>query len=87
MWLVLVELDLGDADGFLEVLVGQLRIDECVAVLDEVRRFDGAGSRMPTVEEEDSGIIIFFVVVGITALSARLRPDPSPDDKSKRNGR
>ena len=31
--LLLIELDLSDADGLLEVVVGQLRIDDNVAVL------------------------------------------------------
>jgi hypothetical protein len=30
--LVLVELGLGDPDGFVEVVVGQLRVDDLVAV-------------------------------------------------------
>jgi hypothetical protein len=33
-----------------------------------------------------SAIIFFFVVVGITALVARVWPDPCRDDKPKRNG-
>jgi hypothetical protein len=39
--LMLVELLLGDLDGHVEVLVGQLRIDDLMAVLGEAGRFDG----------------------------------------------
>ena len=51
--LVLVELVLGDPDGLLEVVVGQLRVDDLVAVVLEVGRFDAARNRLPAVEEED----------------------------------
>jgi hypothetical protein len=36
--LVLVELGLGDADGFVEIIVGQSRVDDLVAVLGQVGR-------------------------------------------------
>ena len=48
-----VELLLGDLDGLGEILVGQLRIDDFVAVLGQKRRFDAAGNRSPAVKEED----------------------------------
>src|ERR1019366_5224406 len=51
--LVLIELGLGDADGFGEILVGQLRIDDLVAVLGEEGRFDASRDRLPAVKEED----------------------------------
>ena len=38
---MLVELLLGNSDGSGEILVGQFRIDDLVAVLSEVGRFDG----------------------------------------------
>jgi hypothetical protein len=40
--LVLIELGLCDLDGCIEILVGQLRTENLVAVLDEVCRFDAA---------------------------------------------
>jgi hypothetical protein len=51
--LVLVELGLDDADGRLEVVVGQGRVDDLVAVLSQEGRLDAAGNRVPAVEEED----------------------------------
>ena len=51
--LVLVELGLGDLDGLGEVLVGQLRVDDLVAVLGQEGRLDAAWDRLPAVEEED----------------------------------
>ena len=51
--MVLVELLLGDADGQSEILVGQLRIDDLVAVLRQEGRFDAAWDRLPAVKEED----------------------------------
>lgn len=48
-----IELFLGDPDGLLEVLIGQLRIDDFVAMLRQEGRFDAAGDRVPAVEEED----------------------------------
>ena len=50
--LVLVELGLGDPDGLVEVVVGQLRVDDLVAVLQE-GRLDAARDRLPAVKEED----------------------------------
>jgi hypothetical protein len=51
--LVLIELGLGDADGFRHVVVRELRIDDGVAVLGEVRRLDAAWDRLPAVQEKD----------------------------------
>jgi hypothetical protein len=50
---VLVEFALGDPDGLLEVLVRQLGIQDGVATLGQVGRFDAARNRLPAVEEED----------------------------------
>lgn len=41
------------------------------------------GSGWNQIDWCGSGIIFFFVVVGVTAFSARSRPDPSQDDKPK----
>ncbi len=49
-----VELSLGDADGGIEVVVGQGGVQNFVAVVLQVGRFDAAWSRLPAVEEEDS---------------------------------
>jgi hypothetical protein len=49
-----VELGLGDADGFGEVLVGQGRVDDLVTVPGQERRLDAARDRPPAVQEEDS---------------------------------
>jgi len=51
--LVLVELDLGDPDSLLEVLIGQLRVDDLVAVLGQEVRFDATWDRLPAVKEKD----------------------------------
>ena len=50
---MLVELLLGDLDGLCEILVGQLRIDDFVAVLRQEGRFDAAWDRLPAVKEEN----------------------------------
>ena len=42
LWLIIVELLLGGADGFLEVLVGELWIEDRVALVFEKGRFDAA---------------------------------------------
>ena len=44
---------LGDADGGIEVVIGQWGIEDFVAVVLEVGRLQAAWSRLPTVEEED----------------------------------
>jgi hypothetical protein len=46
----------------------------------------GIGSGWNQIDWCGSAIVFFFVVVGVTALSARLRPEPSHDDNPKRNG-
>src|ERR1019366_10068788 len=51
--LMLVELILGDLDGSVEILVGQLRVDDLMAVLSEICRFDAAWDGLPAVKEED----------------------------------
>ena len=48
-----VELGLGDPDGFVEIIVGQGRIQDLVAVVLEIGRLDAARCRLPAVEEED----------------------------------
>jgi len=50
---VFVELGLGDPGGFIEILVGQRRIDEFVAVLGQEGRFDATRNRLPAVKKED----------------------------------
>src|SRR5271155_288418 len=45
--LVLVELLLGDPDGFVEVMVRQFWIENRVAVLRQEGRFDAAWDRLP----------------------------------------
>jgi hypothetical protein len=60
--MVLVELLLGEPDGLLEVLVGQLRVDDLVAVLRQERRFDAAWDRLSAVKEEDFHEVVLFVV-------------------------
>jgi hypothetical protein len=51
--LVLVELLLGDPDGLGEILVGQLRVDDGMAVVLEVGRLDATRDRLPAVKEEN----------------------------------
>ena len=51
--MMLVELGLGDADGGIEIVVGQGRVQDFVAVVLEVGRLDAARCRLPAVEEED----------------------------------
>ena len=53
--LVLVELSLGDSDSLSKVVVRQLGVDDGVAVILQVRRFDATWDRMPAVEDEDGG--------------------------------
>src|ERR1022692_1314565 len=62
--MVMVELLLGDLNGLGEILVGQLRVDDLVAVLGEVRRFDAAWDRTPAVKEEDRGHVGIVSTVG-----------------------
>jgi hypothetical protein len=50
---VLIELSLGDADGFIEIVVGQRWVDDFVAVFSQVSRLHAARNRGPAVEEED----------------------------------
>src|ERR1017187_10078855 len=50
---MLVELLLGDLEGSGEILVGQLRVDDFVAVLRQEGRFDASWGRLPAVEEEN----------------------------------
>lgn len=51
-----VKLALGDFNGFVEILIGQGRIENFVSVLDEIGRLDAAGNRLPAVKEEDSHV-------------------------------
>lgn len=48
---MLVELGLGDADGFLKVVIGQLWIEDSVAVGFQEGRFDAAWDGEKAVEE------------------------------------
>jgi hypothetical protein len=50
---MLFELGLGGLEGFLEVLVVEIGIDDLVAVVLQVGRFDAAWDRVPAVKEED----------------------------------
>src|SRR5262245_29886063 len=47
------ELGLGDPDGLDEVVVGQLRVGDPVAVPGQEGRLDASGDRPPAVQEED----------------------------------
>ena len=51
--MLLIEFGLGDADGFVEVVVRKSRVDDLVAVLFEVGRFCAARCRGPSVAEEN----------------------------------
>jgi hypothetical protein len=44
---------LGGTEGFGEAVVVELGIDDPVAVLDQVGRFDALRKRLPAVEEEN----------------------------------
>jgi hypothetical protein len=50
---MLVELGLGYADGGFEIVVGQGRIQDFMAVVFEAGRFHAARCRLRAVEEED----------------------------------
>jgi hypothetical protein len=50
----MVAFGLGGADGLVEVVVIEGRVDDLVAMIGEVGRLDAARNRMPAVEEEDS---------------------------------
>ena len=49
--MMLIELGLGNADGGVEIVVGQSRIENLVAVVLEIGRLDAARRRLPAVEE------------------------------------
>jgi hypothetical protein len=49
----MVAFGLGGADGLVEVVVIEGRVDDLVAVIGEVGRLDTSRNRMPAVEEED----------------------------------
>ena len=51
--MVPVELGLGDPYGFLKIVVGQLGIENRVAVVLEIGRLHAARCRIRAVEEED----------------------------------
>jgi len=53
IWLVLIVFRLSSADGSVEVIVVESRIDDCVAVLLQAGRFNAAGNGVPAVEEQD----------------------------------
>jgi len=53
MGLMLVELGLSDADSFVEVIVGQGRVQDLVTVVLQVGGLQATGSGRPAVEEED----------------------------------
>lgn len=48
-----VELSLGSAKSNVEVIVIKGGVDDLVAVILQVGRFDATGDRVPAVEEED----------------------------------
>ena len=50
---VLVILGLGDPDGSIEIVVGQGRLQNFVAVVLQVGRLQAAQCRLPTVKEQD----------------------------------
>jgi hypothetical protein len=50
---VLVELGPGDADGSVEIIIGQGRGEAFVAVVFQVRRPQATRRRLPAAEEED----------------------------------
>jgi hypothetical protein len=52
-FLGLAELGLSDPDGLVEVLVGQLRADDLVAVPGEEGWLDATWDRLPAAKEED----------------------------------
>ncbi|MEX1231924.1 MAG: hypothetical protein WEB58_16885 [Planctomycetaceae bacterium] len=54
VWLVLIVFRLGDHESGIEIVVGEGRVENGVAVLGEIGRFDAAGDAVPAVEEEDS---------------------------------
>jgi len=60
--LVLVEFGLGEPDGGIEIVVGQVWIEDFVAVVFQVGRLKTARCRLPAVEEEDlhGGIVVDF---------------------------
>ena len=51
--LMLVELGLGDFQGGVEIVVGEMGVEDFVAVVYEVGRLSAARCRLPAVEEED----------------------------------
>lgn len=51
--LMLVELGLGGRKSSGEIVVIKCRVDDLMAVLGEVGRFDATGDRVSAVEEED----------------------------------
>ena len=56
--MVLIELGLGDFQGGVEVVVGEMRIEDFVAVVFEIGRPQTTRSRLPAMEEEDSHVAI-----------------------------
>ena len=60
---MLIVLGLGDADGFLEIVVRKSGVDDFVTVLIEVRWFVTARNGVPAVEEEDSHTFTSFAAV------------------------
>ena len=56
---VLVELSLGDADSLGEVLVGQLRVEDFVAVVRQEGGLHAVWDGLPAEKEEDShGVVV-----------------------------
>ncbi len=51
--MVLIEFDLGDVNGTVEIIVGQGRIQDLVAVALEIGRLAAAWGGLPAVEEEE----------------------------------
>ena len=66
---------LGDADGLLEIVVGQVRVENFVPVVFEVGRLQAARCRLPAVEEEDEhgGIVAGIGWPGLLSITGKRR--------------
>lgn len=68
--MMVIEEGLGDADGGIEIVVGQGRVEDFVAVVPETGRLSATWNAGPAVEEED-------LHVGILTRISCLDPSPS----------
>ena len=66
---MLVVLGLGDANGLIEVIVGQCWIDDLVAVLFEVGRLFATRHRGPAVKKQDAHVLARFRLRAICFIS------------------